>query len=179
MGKKIQKDDFTTPAQRELGNLTVKGLKRACIIRGLDFHDAINFDCNRLQSWFIHHYYDDIDNSNLDKFDEYMEDELRDIGQEELIHPQLRLGYVGERDEEGNVTKTKKIKGLKRIMKKRKEKNTLGIFSGTKKALTFELALKGVSKESTIKQVMKVFPEAKEKSINIWYNSAKKKFAKK
>ena len=177
MAKKLKHaDDYTTPAQRELGTLNIKQLKRACIMRGMDFDDCIKADIPRLQSWFLLYYYNDLDKSLLDKFDEYYEDELRDVGAEDLIHPLLRLGYVADRDEDGNVTKVKKIKGLKRILNKRKTKNALGIFSGTKKALTYDCALKGKSKESTIKIVMEAFPDAKDKSIGIWYNKAKKKF---
>ena len=177
MGKKIQKDDYSTPAQRDLSGYNFKQLKRACIVRGMDFDDVINSTVLKLQSWFLLNYYNDCDNSLLDKYDDYFEDELRDAGAEDLIHPQLRLGYVGERDEDGNVTKVKKVRGLKKILKKRKEKNNLGIFSGTKKALTYDLAIKGKTKEETIKLVCLQFPDAKDKSIGIWYNKAKKKFS--
>jgi len=47
-----------------------------------------------------------------------------------------------------------------------------GVRKGTKKNLTYTLAKQKIPLEKVVKQVMKEFPEAQEKSIKIWYKRA-------
>ena len=53
----------------------------------------------------------------------------------------------------------------------------MGLITGTKKSLTYELVKKGKSSERIIKKVIKKFPDAKEKSILIWVRKAERDIA--
>lgn len=150
------------------GDMTYKDLKRNVVVRGMPFDDVINGSFPSLQNWLWNNRTSEIIADLLDQYDDYMDEKLIAGGNEDLVHPQLRLGYIGERDDDGKVTKTKRVKGIKKIRKK-KEKTKDGIFTGTKKALTFELQQEGYTIEETKKEVLKQFPEASEKSIKIWY----------
>lgn len=163
----------------QLENMNIKDLKRNCIVRGMPFEMVVQSGIPDLESWFIRNGAAPIDHELLDQFDNWVEEYLqKERGIDPngpngaLLSPMLRLGFFGE-DEDGNV-KVKRIKGIKKKKKKRK-KTEDGIFAGTKKALTFECVKRGLSKEETIKKVTKEFPEAKDKSIGIWYNSARKR----
>jgi hypothetical protein len=155
-----------------LKDMRLKDIQRECILRGMDFQEMVESSVLNLSSWLINNYGEKRVRENLDKFDTWMEDQLRTHGKEDLIHPMLNLGFVTETSDSGEV-KTKKIKGIrKQIIKK--ERTLEGVFKGTKKALTFELAKKGLSKAEVIAKVIEHFPEAQEKSIGIWYNRMKK-----
>ena len=163
-----------TPVERALSKLTIKGLKRECVIRGLAPELVGTMGVPELQGWFIHHFDNPVNTNLLNEYDDYVEGVLKSTGNADLIYPELRLGYVGERDDEGNTIKRKRVPGHAKRKKKNRTKNSDGLFSGTKKALTFELTKQGLSKDEIIKKVVGQFPEAKPKSIGIWYNKAKK-----
>lgn len=174
MGKKTNK---LSNAQSELkqllsaqGNLNYKMLKRHVVARGMPFNEVVSGDIPRLSNWLRVNAGNKIDTSRLDAFDDWVESQIED---KTMIHPMLRLGYIGEKDEDDNVITTKKVKGFQKTKVKR-ERTESGIFSGTKKALTFELVKKGLSKAETIEKVLETFPDAKPKSIGIWYKKAKK-----
>jgi len=176
--KKRKFESNLAPGMGEVQNMTFKDLRRTCVVRGMPFENVLNGTFPELNKWFLYNYHKPIDNTLLDKYDDYVDKLINAKPTEDndyLTHPSLRLGYVGEKDEEGNIVKTKRIKGMpKRKKKVKREKTSQGIFKGTKKALTFDLALRGISKEKTLKEVLKAFPDAKEKSIGIWYNKALK-----
>lgn len=163
-----------------LTQMTYKDLQRACIVRGMGFDDCLNTDVIGLSNYFNRHHLEKGDLSLLDKFDEYVDKILEERGYDDK-HPlrshYLRLGYVGEADAEGKVSK-KKPRGVglpKREKKKRERDASLGnIYSGTKKALTFKMQREGKPLEETIAIVQKTFPEAVEKSIRIWYKKSQK-----
>lgn len=153
------------------GNMTYKDLKRHVVVRGMPFEEVVNGTSPSLTNWLYNNRDKSIDPTLLDSYDDFIDSKLRESGAEDLIHPQLRLGYIGERDDEGKTTKTKRVKGIKK-QKRKKEKTKDGIFKGTKKALTFEFQQKGKTLKSTIRRVLKVFPDASEKSIKIWYKKS-------
>lgn len=155
------------------GNMNYKDLKRNVVVRGMDFQEVVDGSFPRLQNWLHHNGDAPIDTTLLDKFDDWVEKGLKQRGALDLIHPQLRLGYIGERDEEGKVTKRKRVKGIKKKKKKR-ERTKDGIYKGTKKAYVFECQAKGWSIKKTIRKTFARFPDASEKSIKIWYKKAAK-----
>jgi hypothetical protein len=165
---KVKADSFI-----DYNNMTYKDLKKACIIRGLEFELVAASDIYRLQSWLHSNAGRDTDEILLNQYDDYVENELRIIGRHDFIHPQLRLSYVGER--EINETIKPKKEKVDKVPKQRKEKTEQGIYSGTKKALVYECALKEMNVVNTIKKVKKVFGEdVSEKSIKIWFKKALK-----
>lgn len=168
------------PADGHFRNMKYKDLKRECVIRGMPFEQVVSSDVNKLYTYFREHYYDNVKHALLDDFDDWQEAKIRETleskGEDSdvYIHPSLRLGYVAEKDEEGNVIKKKRAKLLHKKIKRKRERTPDNIFKGTKKAYTFELQQKGHSKADVIKMVMEQFPDASDKSISIWYNKSKK-----
>jgi len=98
-------------------NMTYKDIKRNCVARGLSFQEVVDGTVPRLSNWLHHHNNDEVKPELLDQFDDWVEDILRSRGAFDLIHPQLRLGFIGEKDKEGII---RKLKGLK-VFLKRKE----------------------------------------------------------
>ena len=139
-------------------------------MRGMPFPDIISGDFYRLVSFLESN---DVnkkpDKGLIEKFDNWMEKQLRDSGAENLIKPSLRLGYISKEDNEDIVKKPKKEPKEK---KPKAEKDENGFRKGTKKSYTVELAKKKYSLERVIKKVMKKFEDASEKSITIWYRKA-------
>ena len=153
--------------------LTYKDLKKACVRKGMPFDQVAGADVPTLHNWLHNNRLNDDDNNLINEYDDWVEEELRNIGSEYLISPSLRLGYIGEKSD--NETQVKKPKEKKeRVPKQPKEKTAEGIVKGTKKAYTFELANKGRNLEFVIKRVLKRYPDASEKSIKIWYRSVSK-----
>ena len=166
-----------TKAQKSLkqmlstqGQMSYKDLKRHVVARGMPFQEVVNGDIPRLSLWLHNNNGNKINTDLLDKFDDWVESQITD---KTMIHPMLRLGYIGERDEDDNIISTKKVRGMKKNKVKR-ERTESGVFSGTKKALTYQLAKEGLSKEETINKVLETFPDAKPKSVGIWYKKANK-----
>lgn len=174
MSKKTKKtkslpDELRVPIE----NMTYKDLKRAVVARGMNFEEVVAGDFYKLNSWLHKNYGNEVDLELLNQYDDWMDKELMGLGQTEMVHPSLRLGYIGDKDTEENSIKLKKVKQEKKPKEKR-EKTEQGLFKGTKKALTFECATKGMNLENTIKKVMKNFDDASEKSIKIWFKKAKR-----
>lgn len=175
-------NDYLTPADKALRKLKYKDLQRECIVRGMSFEDLVEADIWRLQSYFKKHYYDAKDSDKLDEFDRWFEGEMTLEGKGTdnpehawMHHPSLRLGFTQGEDEQGNSIghlKPRKFKKVKKKAKRVKLKELGGIIGGTKKAMTFALAIKGNSLSRVQKKVKKAFPEAQDKSIRIWYNKA-------
>lgn len=158
---------------RDSSNMNYKDLKRNCVVRGMPFEDVINGSFPRLQVWLHHNVGKEIIPHLLDDFDDYVEEKLRERGADDLIHPQLRLGFIGERDEEGNAVKIKRVKGIKKKRRKR-ERTKDGIYKGTKKAYVYEAQQKGWTLKKTIRRTFAKFPDASEKSIKIWYKKSER-----
>ncbi len=185
MAKK-KKKPTTTKAQtkglKKVGRLasrhdkkTYKELKREAVIRGMPFPDVVEADYYRLISY--------IDNSDekpdvtlIDKFDDWVDIQLEAAGyskESPMRSSRLRLGFLGDEKEDGKRV-SKRIKGIPKPKKPKRERDERGLYKGTKKSYTFELATRGFTVERVIKRVLKKFPDASEKSINIWYRSCLK-----
>ena len=176
MSKKVKKskskslpEELRVPIQ----DMTYKDMKRSVVARGMPFEEVITGDFYKLNSWLHKNYNNDIDLDLLDEYDNWLESELIAFGSGDMVHPGLRLGYIGEKDTEENVIKLKKIKPERKTKEKR-EKTENGLFKGTKKALTFQCANEGLSLEDTINKVIENFEDASDKSIKIWYKKAKR-----
>ena len=184
MSRKRRKYEMNLhPADGHFRNMKYKDIKRECVVRGMPFQEIVEGDIIKLYHFFKDHFYDDINHNLLDKFDDWQEEKVKGAMEKKgesdnviglLVHPSLRLGYVAEKDEEGNITKRKRAKMITKRLKKKRERTLDNIFKGTKKAYTFELQQQGKSKAEVIKIVMEKFPDASEKSISVWFNKSKK-----
>lgn len=172
------------PADGHLEKMTYKSLKKECIVRGMDFDDVLEGDFISLSSYFRKEFYSDVNRTLLDEFDDWQEKLIKDHlensenNADDLIHPSLRLGFIAEKDEDGNVIRRKRSKMLIKAKRKKRERTKDNIFKGTKKALTFELQQQGKTKPEVLKLVKEQFPDAVDKSITIWFNRSRKKHAK-
>lgn len=147
-------------------------LQRACIVRRLPFEN-IGESYYFLASYFDDHYEDSEDIKLLDEFDKWREESLRARGDDSPLF--IKLGFIERTDEEtGEILKRKRPKFLKKKKIRRERNEALGIFSGTKKEATFLSQQEGKTLEETIIIVIDKFPEAKEKSIRIWWKKAAK-----
>lgn len=160
-------------------------LKREAVIRGMAFPDVVEASIYSLLS-FVNNSDNKPDISLIDKFDDWVDNQLETLGYPlgcAMRHPHLRLGFIGEKDEEGNIKKHKRVKGLAKPKKEKRERDESGLYKGTMKSYTHELARRGKSLEKTVARVTKKFPQASPKSISIWHRAAnrdmKKEAAKK
>lgn len=180
MSRKRKFERNISEVAKYLGQLTYRGLKRECVIRGMNFDDILNGSIPILTNWLHKNFNEEITYEKLDNFDDHQEklvkESMLDKGQDSthFFHPSLRLGYIAERDEDGNVIKRKRVRTVIKRKKKKRERTNSGIFKGTKKAYTFELQQRGYEKPKVIKMVLEKFPEASEKSIGIWFNKSRK-----
>lgn len=166
-----------TPAMRELSTMRHKELQIACIVRGMDSKEMVESDHHDLVVFFTKNYERTQDQTLLPIHHAWVENELKNNGYKKgdlLMSPALRLGYVG------NIEEMEKPKLLKPNIITKEDKKPVskmdevtGVRQGTKKALTYDLVYKKMSIEKIIKEVIKKFPEAKEKSIKIWAKKAK------
>lgn len=182
----MKKKKPTTKAQTKglprIGNVasrhdkkTYRELKREAVMRGMPFPDVVEGDVYRLMSY--------IDNSIekpkpelIDLFDDWVDNQLEIAGYPKgcsVRSPRLRLGFLGEEDEVGKRV-AKRVKGIPRPKKEKRVKDTNGLYSGTKKSFTYELTKRGFSLDRVIRRVLKKFPDASEKSINIWFRNCAK-----
>lgn len=159
----------------EIKNMTFRDLKIHVIIRGMPFDTVVNSNVHELSRFYMQNLYEDIDRGLLEKFDDWQEAQIADPN---LRVSGLRLSHVQEAEDSQTPNKAKRISNLKPKHKikatKKRERTDQGVFKGTKKALTFKLAAKGRSLQYTINKVMKVFPDARDKSIKIWWKKAQK-----
>ena len=151
------------------GSMTYKDIKRQAIILGMPFPDATGNSIGALLN-FINSTSNQPDPSLIDKYDEWMDFQLSERGyakDDPLRSSRLRLGFLGEEQEDGS-RRSKRIKGVK------KPKEKKGLVAGTKKSYTFELTAKGYDLERVTRRVLKKFPDANAKSISLWYRKAKR-----
>ena len=109
----MAKTRYYTPNDRVdnlLSSMKIRDLKQAAIARGLNFRRVTEASVLELQSWLMLHWDGRTDRTLLNDYDVWLEQELREEGLEELIHPLLRLGYLGE-DEDGNLVR-KQLKNI-------------------------------------------------------------------
>lgn len=165
--------EITNLGSEKGGNLTYKDLKRECVARGMPFTEVTGATFPHLTNWLLTNILRKKDDNLLIEYDNYIEDILREKGQNDLIHKSLRLTYLGEDLDEKGETIKRQPKPPKE-KKAPKERTQSGLFKGTKKAYTEQLFERGKTLEQTIIKVCRKFPDAKEKSIKIWYNKFKK-----
>jgi hypothetical protein len=184
MAKKNSKDAHRIKGSKEkqslmassAGGHTFKDIKRRAISLGMPFPDAAESDYFALSS-YIHKSTNKPDNSLIDKYDQWVEKQLDAKGvskTDPIRNYMLKLGFIAE-DPEGGPKKVKRPRGLERPKKPKREKDAIGLWKGTKKSYTFELALRGMSLERTTRRVLKKFPDANPKSICQWHRAALRK----
>lgn len=158
------------------GSMTYRDIKRQAIILGMPFPDATANSIGSLLN-YINSTDNQPDPSLVDKYDEWMDLQLSELGYDKndpLRSSRLRLGFLGEEREDGS-RRSKRIKGVRKPKeKKKRQKDERGLVVGTKKSYTFELASKGFDLDRVTRRVMKKFPDANPKSISLWYRKAKR-----
>lgn len=152
-------------------DLNYQDLKRGCIVRGMPFEKVLSGDFFKLSNWLVDNFGKEVDESLLDEFDDWMDNALIKNGSVDLVHPSLRLGYVKRDEDDEPITKKPKVVKEKKAPR---EKDERGLFKGTMKSYTYLLQSRGKTLEQVTVKVMRKFPQAKQKSIKIWYNKAKK-----
>lgn len=153
--------------------------QRACIVRGMDFEELVECSAFNLQVWYGKNSHNKINTKLLDDFDIWRKGKMAEKGLDE-DEPFIRLGYIGEVDKDsGEVVSIKKPRLMKKQKEKREKDDSLGIFKGTKKALTYQCQQEGKSLTDTVAIVMEAFPEAKDKSIQIWWKKCRRESTKK
>ena len=161
---------------------TFKDLKRQAIALGMPFPDVVSKGIWSLIN-FINKSSNIPDPSRIDEYDNWVEEHFNEIGlpkDDPFRHTHLRLGYIGEKDEEGNILKRKRVPGIKKTKcKKPREKDENNLVKGTKKSYTWELTQKGLNLERVIRRVQKKFPDANEKSIRLWHRACLRDIKKK
>lgn len=158
-------------------NMTYKDLKRKAIILGMPFPDACSAGVFDLLG-YINNSEEKPYKSLIDKYDDWMDKQLENIGYSKdnpLRSSRLRLGFLGEEGENGQ-RKIKRVPGIKKPREKKppREKDEFNLIKGTKKSYVWELTSKGYDIDRVIRRMKKKFPEANEKSINLWYRMAKR-----
>ncbi|MDY0200599.1 MAG: hypothetical protein WDA59_05720 [Methanofastidiosum sp.] len=174
----MAKTRYYTPNDRVdnlLSSMKIRDLKQAAIARGLNFRRVTEASVLELQSWLMLHWDGRTDRTLLNDYDVWLEQELREEGLEELIHPLLRLGYLGE-DEDGNLVR----KQLKNIsisnVKSKKELSQYLPRRGSRKELVFEIIRNDplTPTEDLIEEVLDQFPDVSIGSIKSWASKARK-----
>jgi hypothetical protein len=163
-----------------LSNMNYKDCKRRAIALGMPFPDACAADFGRLHS-FIMKSENKPDPSLIDQYDDWMDQqlELRGYAKDDPMRSyQLRLGFVGEDPEGDAPKKSKRIKGIPKPKKPKREKTAEGRWKGTKKAYTYELTARGFSLERITRRVQGKFPDAVEKSIKQWHRACLREMKK-
>lgn len=158
-------------------NMTYKDLKRKAIILGMPFPDACSAGVFDLLG-YINNSEEKPDKSLIDKYDDWMDKQLENISYSKdnpLRSSRLRLGFLGEEGENGQ-RKIKRVPGIKKPREKKppRERDEFNLIKGTKKSYVWELTSKGYDIDRVIRRMKKKFPEANEKSINLWYRMAKR-----
>jgi hypothetical protein len=182
---KLEFSHDTEAALKALTKMRRLDLQKECLKRGIDFKH-VSESTPFLQDFFIRHFEVPINDKLLSEYDKWFENEMLKKGNDRnnpksayLFHPALRMDYQGatEETEETEEAREEQLKAKKKAKQiepkdpkpKREKDENLGVTKGTKKALTFECASKGLDEDKTIKKVLKEFPDANPESIKIWY----------
>lgn len=159
-------------------NQTYKDLKRKAIALGMPFPDATGcgiFDLIR----YINNSENTPDKSLIDAYDEWIDKSFEEKGyakDDPIRNSRLRLGFLGDQDEETGKRKTKRVPGMSKPKEKKapREKDEFGLLQGTKKSYVFGLVKKGYSMDRVNRRTKKKFPDANDKSIQLWFRAAKR-----
>lgn len=171
-----EKSNFLGAAGR---NQTYRDLKRKAVILGMPFPDACSASVFQLINW-INTSEEKPNKHLINEYDDWMDRQLETAGlakDDPLRSSKLRLGFLGEEGEDGK-RKTRRVSGIKKPREKKppRERDEFNLIKGTKKSYVWELtSTKGYELERIIRRMKKKFPEANEKSINLWYRTAKRK----
>jgi hypothetical protein len=159
-----------------LSSMKIRDLKQSAISRGMPFRLVVESSVLNLQAWLMKHWDDDIDRTLLNDFDVWFETELREEGLRDLIHPFLRMGYLGY-DEDGNEVR-KQLKNIGVPMGPKTDKEIAGFRPkrGSKKELVFNLLRgnPGMTTSELVGRVQEQFEDALEGSIKSWASRARK-----
>lgn len=178
MAKNDVNKGISATAVAYVEKLNLPALKRECIIRGLEF-ERVCSSIPQLQTWFLHNYNNPINNARLNEYDRWSTLLLRSRGVDEaMLAPEFRLGSFIIRNAEGGEYKSRGTRSRIPKAREKKARTEDKLFAGTKKALTFDLQKKGLTKAEVILKVKAQFPDAKEKSIGIWFNKCKRMHTK-
>ncbi len=166
-----------TAGEKELTIMKYRDLKIACIVRGMHFEDIVEGTVPALQYYFIKNYDVKQDKALLERYVDWMAELL--INKGHAVDSPLvkyRLTTCLDEENESKINRSLKKSHVKKEKKaKRQRDDKFNIFKGTKKALTFQCALDGLTIQETITKVMAQFPDAQEKSIKIWTKTALRK----
>lgn len=170
-----EKSNFLGAAGR---NQTYRDLKRKAVILGMPFPDACSASVFQLINW-INTSEEKPNKHLINEYDDWMDRQLETAGlakDDPLRSSKLRLGFLGEEGEDGK-RKTRRVSGIKKPREKKspRERDEFNLIKGTKKSYVWELTSKGYELERIIRRMKKKFPEANEKSLNLWYRTAKRK----
>lgn len=160
-----------------LEKMSYRDIKRQAISLGMPFPDATAATVHDLTSYTYH----STQKKNMDlviEYDKWMDHQLELAGYAEddpMRHYQLNLSYVGE-DAMTNIPKMSKKPKTPREAKPPREKDTDGLWKGTKKSYTFELTKKGYDLGRITRRVVKKFPDANPSSIKQWHKKAIKTY---
>lgn len=163
----------TDRAHRELANFKHRDLQRACILRGLSSDRVVGDGHLELVRWFIANYDNGQDDQLIAAHDRWVVAELKAKGLKDddaLLNPAMRFGYGGNIEQMEKPKSTPPAK-IPKVIEKAKSSidPELGVRTGTKKSLTFQLTKGGkYAIEKIIELVVAKFPDANEKSIKIW-----------
>jgi len=178
-------------AFRQLTDMKRRDVQRECILRGCPFEQVTGGSNPWLAGWFTEHLDDAQDNNLLTEFDTWVDGELSKQGYKQgdaMRSPAFKFGIGGNKSEwdpatmarlakskegkkieDANVEKGQKPKKEKSGTKTKRVLDTkLGIYSGTKKALAYQLTDEGLPINQIIAKVKEIFPDANDKSIQIW-----------
>ena len=168
-------------------NMKYPDIKGACIMLGMDFEDVANADFCSLNSFFAEnrHRTNPVQD-RLHQYEDWVAGQLlsRGYAADNPLVKYRQFSNQPEEDEQDGKLKTALIKkvGVKPDKPPKKEKTEFGIYSGTKKDFVYKKAKlyreRGYDNERalkrTIRKTMEKFPEAKEKSIRIWFRKVSK-----
>lgn len=174
--KTSHNDDKTSFLRNSSLHGTYKDLQRKAISLGMPFPDVPGSGVFDLIS-YINNSNNKPDPSKIDEYDKWLQHhfDLKGIPQDDPIrNSRLRLGFLGDEDENGKIRR-KRVPGIKKqSIKKPRERDEFKLIKGTKKSYTYELTKKGYDLDRVIRRVKKKFPEANDKSIRLWYRACLK-----
>lgn len=174
--KKEQSPEKTSFLRDSCHHDTYRDLQRKAVSLGMPFPDVPLAGVFGLLNYINR---PDTPNPNpqlIYEYDKWVLEQLDNSGvpkDDALRSSRLRLGFVGEEDEEGNKIKRKRIPGIKlsKVKKSARERDDFNLIKGTKKSYTWELTKKGYDVDRITRRVKKKFPDANEKSIKLWYRA--------
>lgn len=158
-------------------NMTYRDLKRKAVILGMPFPDACAAGIFDLIG-YIERSTNKPDKSLIDQYDDWMDKQLENIGyskDDPLRSSKLRLGFLGEEGENGK-RRNKRVPGIKKPREKKppRERDEFNLIKGTKKSYVWSLVSKGYDLDRVIRRMKKKFPDANDKSITLWFRTARR-----